>query len=193
MTNPRALGLALTVSALRAGALATCLAASAIASAAPQPAGVWQSCHETRGFHDGDTFACGLSDAVTSVVETVVVRVAGLDAPESGQAYWRPARDRLRALVGPGVAVNCYKVDRYGRAVCRVRTADGLDAVEALLREGWAWHSTTYVSEQTPSEKVQYAAAERAAREARVGLWREPSPQAPWECRKAKVRRQRCR
>lgn len=149
-------------------------------------------CAETRGFHDGDTFAC-LPAGQASDTSVVVVRLAGLDAPETGQAHWRPARDRLRQLAGPGTKVLCYKHDRYARHVCRVRSSDERDIVEVLLREGWAWHSVDYLTEQSPGERSRYADAERAARAERAGVWKELEPQAPWDCRRSKERRQRCR
>lgn len=149
-------------------------------------------CAETRGFHDGDTFAC-LPEGQASDTSVVVVRLAGLDAPETGQAHWRPARDRLRQLAGSGTKVLCYKHDRYARNVCRVRSSDERDIVEVLLREGWAWHSVAYLTEQSPIERSRYADAERAARADRAGLWTELEPQAPWDCRRSKERRQRCR
>lgn len=149
-------------------------------------------CEQTRGFHDGDTFAC-VASATTSPAGTFVVRVAGLDAPETGQAHWRPARDRLRELAGPGTAVSCYKDDRYHRAVCRVRTASGNDVVATLLQEGLAWHSVEYSNEQTAEERQRYAAAERDAKAKHLGLWQEPNPQPPWECRRARLQHARCR
>lgn len=150
----------------------------ALALLAPALAGASVVCSETRGFHDGDTFACVSRDG-----ETFVVRVAGLDAPETGQGFWRVSRDRLRELAAAGTAVDCYKTDRYGRQVCRVRRPSG-DVVEQLIHEGLAWHSVKYADEQTAEERQRYAAAEAAARVARRGLWSEPDPQEPHECRR---------
>lgn len=159
-----------------------------LALLAPVAAGAAVVCESSRGFHDGDTFAC-----VPANGEPFVVRVAGLDAPETGQGYWRVARDRLRELAAPGTTVDCYKSDRYGRQVCRVRTPAGADAVEQLLTEGLAWHAVRYADEQSADERRRYAAAEAAARTARRGLWAEPSPQEPHECRREREQRRRCR
>lgn len=149
-------------------------------------------CEQTRGFHDGDTFAC-VTPRVRGSADAFVVRVAGLDAPETGQAHWRPARDRLRELAGPGSSVSCYKEDRYHRAVCRVRTADGADVVATLLQEGLAWHAVEYTQEQTAEEREVYSAAQRGAKAKHLGLWQEPNPQPPWECRRARLQHARCR
>lgn len=163
-------------------------AASDTARASPQAV----VCATTKGFHDGDTFAC-VASTTTGPAEPFVVRVAGLDAPETGQAYWRTSRDRLRELAGPGTTVSCYKEDRYHREVCRVRTASGNDVVATLLQEGLAWHSVEYAHEQTAEERERYAAAERDAKAKHLGLWQEPNPQPPWECRRARLQHTRCR
>lgn len=149
-------------------------------------------CEQTRGFHDGDTFACVTSGA-SGIADAFVVRVAGLDAPETGQAHWRSARDRLRELTGPGTSVSCYKRDRYQRAVCRVRAVNGADVVATLLQEGWTWHAVEYAHEQTAEERKLYSAAELDAKAKQLGLWQEPNPQPPWECRRARLQHKRCR
>lgn len=144
-------------------------------------------CMDTRGFHDGDTFACVAEQT------TFTVRVAGVDAPETGQAFWRVARDLLATRARPGTKVNCYKEDRYRRQVCRVTSPEGADIAEELVRTGVAWHTVKYRSEQTPPEQERYAAAEVAARARGLGLWSQPDPQDPGECRALKKQRQKCR
>lgn len=108
------------------------------------------TCTDTRGFHDGDTLAC-----VSSERGTFVIRFAGIDTPETGQAYWRVARDRLRELATPGTKASCYKSDRYGRQLCRL-SRDGHDLADSMLGEGLAWHSKRYAGEQTPVERERY-------------------------------------
>lgn len=148
-------------------------------------------CAHTRGFHDGDTFACIRSAQHGST--TVVVRVAGIDAPETGQLFWRTARSHLRSLAIPGTAISCYKLDRYSRNVCRVHAPDGRDIALEMVRSGLAWHAKAYAHEQTPQQRHAYAAAESVARKKGVGLWAESNPQPPSECRKLKRQSQRCR
>ncbi|MCQ0987565.1 thermonuclease family protein [Jiella marina] len=49
------------------------------------------------------------------------------------------ARDRLRSLMGAGYQIiDSGDVGRYGRAIVRVRLADGRDAGEVLISEGLA-------------------------------------------------------
>lgn len=167
------------------------LAAFLFADAAGQlgnPVGV--RCTSTLSFHDGDTFAC-VTDGPGD--KAFVVRVAGIDAPEVGQAYWRVSRDALRRLAGDGTTVTCFKVDHYGRRVCRVVTPDGANVAEALIRAGLAWHYVHYINEQTPEEWHSYSTAQRAAQAARRGLWNDTEPMAPWDCREARRASKRCR
>lgn len=148
-------------------------------------------CAQTKGFHDGDTFACVPPARLGD--DTIFVRVAGIDAPETGQAFWRASKNRLRSLVIPGVGIVCYKHDRYGRNVCHVHAADGRDIAKELIRDGLAWHAKPYAHEQTPRQRDAYAAAESEAQARRIGLWAEPNPQPPWKCRQLKRQAQRCR
>lgn len=145
------------------------------------------TCTETRGFHDGDTLTCVADRG------TFVVRVAGLDAPETGQAYWRASRDQLRRLAVPGTRAACYKRDNYGREVCRLLAPDGTDIVHSLIGAGLAWHSKQYAREQTAAERADYGNKEVQARAEMRGLWAEPDPMPPWECRQVRKQRQKCR
>ena len=54
---------------------------------------------------------------------------------------------------------------------------DGAWINEALVSQGWAWHYTRY------SDHPALARAEREARAARRGLWRDPHPTPPWTWR----------
>jgi endonuclease YncB( thermonuclease family) len=147
-------------------------------------------CDQAMNHHDGDTFTCvppkGQGDRF-------VVRVARIDAPETGQAYWRVARVRLRQLAANGSSVDCYKQDRYQRRVCRVTSADGQDAALVMLTEGLAWYPLTYSHEDEPAKRHGYIEAEATARAARRGIWAEPNPMEPHECRRARERGERCR
>lgn len=106
--------------------------------------------------------------------------VAGIDAPETGQAFWRTAWDSLRSQLAQGAAIDCYKTDaKYGRQVCRVSGLDGHDIALELVKNGLAWHTVKYRQEQTATEQVTYAIAEGPARARNRGLWSQPDPQNP--------------
>jgi micrococcal nuclease len=146
-------------------------------------------CGSTRGHHDGDTLACVPSD---TAISPFVIRVAGIDAPETGQAHWREARDLLRAMTRTGALVDCYKFDRYGRRVCRVRTADGRPLSDALVGEGLAWYDEAHSKEDSESDRDRLRALELDAKGAKRGLWGEPNPMPPKTCRAMKLQRRRC-
>lgn len=148
----------------------------------------WEAkCVQTAGVHDGDTLTC-ISDSHGSFV----IRFAGIDAPEIGQAQWRCARDKLREIAVPGTIAQCYKQDQYAREVCRLKSSTGADLAETMLQAGLAWHAVRFASEQTPAERKKFADAERLARDQRSGIWAEPDPMPPWVCREARRSHQRC-
>jgi endonuclease YncB( thermonuclease family) len=63
---------------------------------------------------------------------------------------WRVARAALRELAAPGSFVDCYKVDRYERRVCRLKTEDGQDAADLMLSESLGWCPEDFASEDAP-------------------------------------------
>ncbi len=127
---------------------------------------------------DGDTITI-----VDAERKKYRVRLAGIDAPEQGQAYGRISKQHLaRQLSGKAVFVDWSKFDRYGRLVGKVNIGDS-DVGLGQIRAGMAWHYSKYASEQSVSDQTAYSAAEVDARRARVGLWKGPEPIAPWEFR----------
>jgi len=129
---------------------------------------------------DGDTFV--LRDEAGRPIR---IRVGGIDAPEKSQPWAERSRQHLRELLrGQRVQVQPIKQDVYGRTVARVqvlRAGDTpLDAAQAQIDAGLAWHFKRYKSDQTRDEFVRYAQAEREARAAAIGLWQDPNPEAPW-------------
>lgn len=146
-------------------------------------------CRAVTNVHDGDTLTCH----TTASQRGFVVRFAGIDAPETGQMYWRVARDRLKELAASGTLADCYKQDQYGRQVCRLRSPKGNDLADAMIGEGLAWHAVRFADEQTPEERARYAKLEAEARQAKRGLWAEPDPMPPSECRRLRYDRKKCR
>lgn len=137
---------------------------------------------------DGDTLHVISADG-----NRLKVRIAGVDTPERGQAHWRVARSHLINLTQSGnLRLDCYKTDQYERSICRV-WADGRDVAASLLEQGLAWHYKRFASEQTPVERELYARLETEAQQSRRGLWQDPEPMNPSECRKARRSGQKCR
>ncbi len=112
------------------------------------------------------------------------VRLQGIDAPEKKQNYGMACKDKLAAMVlNRRVDVEAYKKDRYQRVIAKVMLDDKDMALE-LIRQGCGWHYKAYASEQSRSDRRDYAAAEKQARHNKRGLWRAARPQAPWDYRR---------
>jgi len=105
-----------------------------------------------------------------------VIRIQGIDAPEHDQPYGKSAKEALQPIVGHVARYEPYDMDRYGRTIARVYV-DDIDIGKALLKLGLAWHYTAYDTDST------YWQAERAAKEAKRGLWADPGAVPPWDWR----------
>lgn len=118
---------------------------------------------------DGDSLEIRTADR-----RRVAVRLFGIDAPEAGQAFGRQARAALgREVQGRDVEIRVVETDKYGRLVGDLYL-EGKWINEEQVSQGWAWHYVRY------SDQVALARAERAARAARRGLWRDEHPVPPW-------------
>ncbi|MCS3662033.1 endonuclease YncB(thermonuclease family) [Salinibacter ruber] len=135
-----------------------------------------------------DTFRFSVfrvKDGDTVVVEgkngdTTVVRVWGIDAPESSQPYGPAATNVARRIVG-GEMVTVEVMDEgpYGRIIGRVQKGD-VDLAASLALSGYAWHSRRY-----PTSRQIREAEQKARQEAR-GLWAQDNPVPPWQHRKGR-------
>lgn len=118
----------------------------------------------------------------------VELRLAGIDAPELQQPHGVQARAALRACASGRIAtVQVTGTDRHGRTVGRLE-AGGRECGVSLLQSGLAWHYQAFAGEQPATVRLRYAAAERAARQRRTGLWADTTPVPPWEWRRAHPR-----
>jgi endonuclease YncB( thermonuclease family) len=124
------------------------------------------------GVLDGDTISVLVNGREQRV------RLAEVDAPEKGQAYGQRSKQSLSDLVyGKTVTVLPVDTDRYGRTVAHVRIGS-MDASMEQVRRGMAWSYDQYVKDPN----IRSAAA--AAKQAKLGLWSEGNPTAPWIYRK---------
>lgn len=130
------------------------------------------------GVADGDTLTL-----LDSSHRQHKIRLSGVDAPESGQAFGNRSKTSLSdCAFGKLAVVEGDKLDRYGRTIGRV-VVDGVDCNLRQVQLGMAWHYVKYASERPAAESSVYAAAEAKARARKLGLWADPHAMAPWDWR----------
>jgi len=124
---------------------------------------------------DGDTFTLLLDDRTTAQI-----RLAEIDAPESGQPFGNKSKQALKQLVdGKAVQVEVQTTDQYGRWVGRVYVG-GVDVSAELVQTGNAWVFRRYLRDRSLLD------LEEQARSHKRGLWATTEAQAvpPWEWRR---------
>ncbi|MCH4884940.1 thermonuclease family protein [Pseudomonas sp. FSL R10-0056] len=186
MTMGRLLGLArLLKKASLAGAFfvpAIWLASVSAAPLCPAPGAVAYATVER--VTDGDTLR--LKDGRS-------VRMIGLNAPETGkkgrpaEPFAEAARKRLQTLVAQsdgrvGLLPGKQARDRYGRTLAHVFGADGSNLEARLLADGLGFQVA--IAPNVALLDCQQA-AERSARKARLGLWRQSPVLAPQQIRRS--------
>lgn len=128
---------------------------------------------------DGDTL-----EVIPVSGQSERVRLMGIDAPESDQPYGNTSKSSLETCVSLGnVTIEWIKKDQYDRLVGKV-LVNSKDCNLEQVKKGMAWHYKQYQSEQTQSDQLTYSNAEVLARGAKVGLWQDSCPIAPWDWRK---------
>ena len=128
---------------------------------------------------DGDTIT-----VVNLKGQQLRVSLAGIDAPERGQQFFKQSTAHLTKLVRrQKVLILWHNKDRYGRMV-GVVILNGRDINLEQIRAGCAWWDREYTKEQSAGDQMDYEQAEKAAQAQRLGLWVDPSPVPPWEWRR---------
>lgn len=121
-------------------------------------------------------------DTITVIDENNVqtrVRLWGIDAPEKKQPFGEASRRHLaEKIAGENVRLESRGRDRYGRLLAVVWLGNENQNLRQV-RDGYAWHYVQYAKKAT-----DYAAAEKQAREKRLGLWQEDDPTPPWTFRR---------
>ncbi len=136
-------------------------------------------------------FVIGISDGDTLTVldhnrQQHKIRLKGIDAPESHQAYGQKSKTALAALVfNKEILAECGKRDKYRREICTI-IVDGQDVNLEQVNTGMAWWYRDYAREQSQQDREDYEIAEFNARIRRLGLWADQNPVPPWEWRKRK-------
>lgn len=127
---------------------------------------------QVAGVHDGDTLTI-----CPATGPALTVRLVEIDAPELAQPFGAESRAALAALCeGREARIAEQGLDKYGRTLGRVSCA-GIDANAEQVKRGWAWFYTKYGTDAA----IRFL--EVQARAARIGLWRDAQPVAPWDFR----------
>jgi endonuclease YncB( thermonuclease family) len=128
------------------------------------------------GIADGDTLT--ILDASQKRYK---IRLASIDAPERGQAFYKRSRQSLSALCfRKEASIQTHGKDRYGRFIAKVNRA-GVDANSEQVKLGLAWTFKKYA----PMTSALYE-IEGYARLRQMGLLADAKPIAPWDWRAAK-------
>lgn len=129
------------------------------------------------GISDGDTIT-----VLTRKKKQYKVRLAHIDCPEKGQPFGKAAKQFTSDFCFGKMVTVVYKgkKDRNGRIIGDVLDENGNNLNQSLVKSGLAWHFKKY------SDEPIYTGLEETARTARLGLWQESNPVAPWEWRKNK-------
>lgn len=113
------------------------------------------------------------------------IRLVGIDAPESKQAFGQKSKDQLARWVhGQEVRVEHSKTDRYQRVLGKVWLGER-NINLAMIEVGLAWYYKQFARDLTPTDRRLYEQAEQAARQQQLGLWADAHPQAPWDFRRS--------
>lgn len=121
------------------------------------------------GVADGDTIT--VLDTTNTQYR---IRLDRIDAPERRQAFGGKSKQLLSSLIfGKIVRIKYEKKDRYGRILGVVFRGDE-EINLIMVQHGMAWHYSYFDNTE------RYAAAEREARQKKIGLWRDPNPISPY-------------
>jgi micrococcal nuclease len=117
----------------------------------------------------------------------VIIHILGIDAPEEGQTFYEEAKRNLSDLLTNKKVVLKYSLhnlkDELGYFPARVFIG-GKDVGLNLLENGFAWRNEKdkYFLEKKDDEENKRS--ETKAQTAKIGIWQNEKPQAPWEYRK---------
>ena len=121
------------------------------------------------GVTDGDTIT-----VLAEGNKQYKVRLQHIDCPETRQPFATKGKQSLSSkMFGKIVTVKWDEMDRYKRILGEVYIGKRWINVE-LVSEGMACHYKFFSKDKT------MAAAETKARAAKLGIWSQPNPTAPW-------------
>ncbi len=124
---------------------------------------------------DGDTLTI-----VTSKNETLKIRLAGIDCPETFQVHGETAKQFLSSnTLKRRARIEPETIDQYDRTVGMV-LVNGENINELTVAQGHCWVFRKYCKADYCRDWLKL---EETARNSRVGLWEDSNPMPPWEWR----------
>ena len=130
--------------------------------------------------HDGDTLQVRSPNG-----QILKIRFACIDAPELKQPLGQESRNYLRSMIneaGGKVKVKVINTDRYGRSVAEIWTKSGL-LQSRMTGAGMAFAYDQYSKDCPNWDAVK--SSEKGAMEFKLGVWRSPNFERPWNYRKS--------
>lgn len=132
------------------------------------------------GIVDGDTVT-----VLNKENRQIMIRLAGVDAPEKRQDFGSAAKEFLAKLIfEKKVTVVAGKNDCEDFPIA-VILLDGKNISLLMLEAGYAWYYIECGNEQATADRENYAIAEQTARKGKAGLWQQPNVVKPSEFRRA--------
>ena len=166
------------VQTLKVAILTTLIAGVCLAQqSAVKPSKVVRLRGNVLAVEDSDKVKIAADDgSIYSVV------LAGLDAPDENQNYFKKAKKRLAELVdGKDVTVMLRTDDRGETNAVIYAGAEDVGLI--LIQEGLAWFSPARSAAQNSADRDRYQTAQSSARAAKTGLWDDKNAIAPWTFR----------
>lgn len=125
--------------------------------------------------HDGDTLTLNVAGRAYKV------RLDSIDAPELAQPFGSLSQIALaNAVLGKSVQVTYTQTDQYGRIVGAVFTDNCQYVNLTQVATGMAWFYRAYRCEVSAAVRSQFERAQEGAVAAKIGLWSQANPTAPW-------------
>ena len=120
---------------------------------------------------DGDTIV---------TTDDTRVRLWGIDTPERKQPYGSNSTSALLEMLRDRqLYLETKDIDRYGRTVGVIYTANGSEINLEMVCKGHAWWYQRYAPDAS-----DYKECHEGAKESGLGLWADEDPWAPWDWRR---------
>ena len=127
---------------------------------------------DSLSIYDGDTFPF-IKDTTKHKI-----RLYGIDAPEKKQFYGDSSTTALVNLIdGKPITVHVVDTDKYGREIGKIYQ-DTIYVNNKMVATGNAWWYYYFAKAD-----VDLKESHKSARDRKIGLWRYPNPQNPYEYR----------